>query len=202
MARVIMPLCAERHYMGSTSNGRFSTDRSVRPDYDRRPDAQTRERWAAAHDAQLTRYLRDQNVVGLVLACQDARDDLAAATARLAEVQAALEAALAAESPAGELGSAADHKASPDAAPQIADVRKTEEASTAKRQPGTGTPRAALVARLTEAQAWLQARADEALANRRSASQRLRLIGISPKQEALIRAEAQRRAAERTTTAR
>ena len=159
--------------MGSTSNGRFSTDRSVRPDYDRRPDAQTRQRWSAAHDAQLTRYLRNQNVVGLVLSCQDARDDLAAATARLAEVQAALETA--------RVEISADKSS---AVPSAA-----REASLASR-----------IARLAEAQTWLQARADEALADRRSASQRLRLIGISPKQEALIRAEIRRRAISREAT--
>lgn len=179
MARVIMPLCAERHYMGSTSNGRFSTDRSVRPDYDRRPDAQTRARWDAAHDAQLTRYLREQNVVGLVLACQDARDDLAAAQARLADVEAALEAARAAEP--GSISETA--RTTGNAGTSVSDDTPKQTAS----------PRDARIAQLTEARAWLQHRLDEALQNRRSASQRLRLIGISPKQEALIRAEIQRR---------
>ncbi len=155
MARVIMPLCAERHYMGSTSNGRFSTDRSLRPDYDRRPSAQTRARWAANHDANLTRYLRDQHVVGLVLACQDARDNLSAGQARLAELDAALNEA----------------RTSGDA------VRE---------------------AKLAEAQAWLRDHLDDTLQTRRRASQQLRLIGISPKQEALIRAEIAARSEART----
>lgn len=153
MARTIAALCAERHYMGASSNGRFSTDRSVRPDYDRRPSTQTLARWNLNREANQARYLRDQNVVGLVLAAQDARDDLAAGTARLAELASALEAAR-----------------------THGDVDQQ--------------------ARLEDALSWLQTHLDEALENRRSASQRLRLIGISPKQEALIRAEAQRRRAE------
>lgn len=151
MARTIAALCAERHYMGASSNGRFSTDRSVRPDYDRRPNAQTLARWDLNRAANQTRYLRDQNVVGLVLAAQDARDDIAAGTARLGELASALESA--------RIRGDIDQQA-----------------------------------RLEEALAWLQAHLDEALENRRSASQRLRLIGISPKQEALIRAEIARRA--------
>ena len=38
MPKDITSLCSERHYMGSSSSGRYATDRSVRPCYERLPD--------------------------------------------------------------------------------------------------------------------------------------------------------------------
>ena len=90
-----------------------------------------------------------------MLACQDARDNLSAGQARLAELDAALNEA----------------RTSGDA------VRE---------------------AKLAEAQAWLRDHLDDTLQTRRRASQQLRLIGISPKQEALIRAEIAARSEART----
>lgn len=69
----ITNLSSERHYMGSAASGRYSTDRDRRPDYNRLPDAATVARRAASRPAWLTRYLRGQNVVTLVLECQRAK---------------------------------------------------------------------------------------------------------------------------------
>lgn len=130
--------------MGSASSGRFSTDRSVRPDYDRRPSEQTRARWAACRDAQLVRYLRSQNVVGLVVAGARARKALEDGGVRHDELQAAIGVAHAMEDAVRE-------------------------------------------ARLQGELASLRERMAAELRARRQVSQQLRLIGISPKQEALLR---------------
>lgn len=90
MALNMTALCSERHYMGSASNGRFTTDRDVRPDYDRRPSASQLRHRAACRPAWHARYLREQNVVALAVDCRAAKDELAAGEARMAELAAAI----------------------------------------------------------------------------------------------------------------
>ena len=73
MAHEIAHLCAERHYVGSASSGRFATDRGVRPAYDRIPGAYANARSGIEKTAWYARYLRDQDVVGWVLDHADAK---------------------------------------------------------------------------------------------------------------------------------
>lgn len=169
MAKDLATLCSERHYMGSSSSGRYATDRSLRPSYERLPDPAVRMRGVKARAAHHTRYLREQNVVGWVLACEQAKAELA----RYEKVMDGLQALLAA-------------LPAPDPAP--ADVT----CAVAGEVAAAGTDRAAV----ERAVAQVQARLDRALARRKDASRQLRLIGISPKAQARIFAEVrQRRAA-------
>lgn len=73
MARTVTPLCPERHYLGSSASGRFSTDRSVRPCYVHLPTPEELARFAGMRTANRTRYLREQDALGWVLACEAAR---------------------------------------------------------------------------------------------------------------------------------
>lgn len=89
MARNVAALCAERHFMGSSSSGRYATDRSRRPDYELLPDEETLAQWAACQFANRARYLREQDAAGLVAACEAARAELDVATEKLARLRAA-----------------------------------------------------------------------------------------------------------------
>ena len=73
MAHEIAHLCAERHYVGSASSGRFATDHGVRPAYDRIPGAYANARSGIEKTAWYARYLRDQDAVGWVLDHADAK---------------------------------------------------------------------------------------------------------------------------------
>lgn len=167
MAHDVAPLSAERHYMGSAASGRYSTDRSVVPTYDRLPSyAQLRQR-ALARCAQHTRYLRQQDVVGHVLDHGEARAFLEWAAPRLADLEAALAAASAAEKTPRPCGAPAQ--------------------GPAPLGPGVATvPAGARPEELERAVASLRARMDDALAMKREASRQLRLIGISPQAQAHI----------------
>ncbi len=83
MAHGIAALSSERHYMGSFTSGSFATDRNVRPDYDTRPSAETLSRWEANEPANRTRYLRENDALGLVIDCREAKEELALIEARL-----------------------------------------------------------------------------------------------------------------------
>lgn len=83
MAHGIAALSSERHYMGSFTSGSYATDRNARPDYDVRPSAETLARWEANEPANRTRYLRENDALGLVIDCHEAKEELALIEARL-----------------------------------------------------------------------------------------------------------------------
>ncbi len=87
MAHGIAALSSERHYMGSFTSGSFATDRNVRPDYDTRPNAETLARWEANEPANRARYLRENDALGLVIDCREAKEELALIDARLGALQ-------------------------------------------------------------------------------------------------------------------
>lgn len=86
-----MALCAERHYMGSAASGRYATDRSVGPSYERPPAPEMLAHGAACSRARLTRYVRGQDVLWWVAECQDAKDELAWGAEKAAALEALLE---------------------------------------------------------------------------------------------------------------
>jgi hypothetical protein len=94
MARHVTSLCSERHYMGSSSSGRFSTDRDRRPDYEALPDYPTLMRRKQARAALRTRYLREQDVLGHTLDHYEAKRFLAWGEARATLLDSAREAAV------------------------------------------------------------------------------------------------------------
>lgn len=155
MPKDITSLCSERHYMGSSSSGRYATDRSVRPCYERLPDPAALAQGRACRAAHHARYLRGQNVVGWVLACERAKLELEHATGLLADLRERIEA--------------------------LAESAGTEDG------PSKGE--------LERAEELLQGHVDRTLARRREASRQLRLIGVSPREQARIYAEACRRGA-------
>ena len=148
MAHEIAHLCAERHFVGSASSGRFSTDRGVRPSYDRIPGAYAQARSGTEKTAWYARYLRDQGVLGWVLDHADAKAFLERGEAVRAEL-----------------------------------VRRREAAGTAEAWDLA-----------QQALDQLEVQLAEALAVRREASRQLRLLGVSPKEQAQILAELGRRA--------
>lgn len=87
MAHGIAALSSERHYMGSFTSGSFATDRNMRPDYDTRPSAETLARWEANEPANRTRYLRENDALGLVIDCREAKEELALIEVRLTSLQ-------------------------------------------------------------------------------------------------------------------
>lgn len=87
MAHGIAALSSERHYMGSFTSGAYATNRDLRPDYDTRPSEETRARWQANELANRTRYLREQDVLGLVIDCHEAKEELALIDAKLSGLQ-------------------------------------------------------------------------------------------------------------------
>lgn len=104
MPKDITSLCSERHYMGSSSSGRYATDRSVRPCYERLPDPAALAQGRAARAAHHARYLREQNVVGWVLACERAKSELERATGLLDDLRRRIDAHAGAETPDGASG--------------------------------------------------------------------------------------------------
>lgn len=104
MPKDITSLCSERHYMGSSSSGRYATDRSVRPCYERLPDPAALAQGRAARAAHHARYLREQDVVGWVLACERAKSELERATGLLDDLQRRIDAHAGAEAPGGASG--------------------------------------------------------------------------------------------------
>ncbi len=147
MAHEIAHLCAERHYVGSASSGRFATDRGVRPTYDRIPGAYVNARSGMTRTAWYARYLRDQDVVGWVLDHADAKAFLAQGETVMAEL-----------------------------------VRRRDAAT----DPETWNA-------AQKAIDLLEPRLAEALNLRREASRQLRLLGVSPKEQALLLREIERR---------
>ncbi len=101
MPKDITSLCSERHYMGSSSSGRYATDRSVRPCYERLPDPAALAQGRAARAAHHARYLREQDVVGWVLACERAKSELERATELLDDLRRRIDAHAGAEAPDG-----------------------------------------------------------------------------------------------------
>lgn len=158
MAHSTAPLCSERHYTGAAASGRFATDRSVRPELGQAPDEETLRLWEARRPANMARYLRSQDAVGLVMDCQDARLELAGLYERLARVHEAL---------------------------ACTDVSEEPE----------------LFGQLQEAARRLDERAGAVLSERRALSGQLRALGISPKEQAQIWIEVERRS-ERARAAR
>ena len=104
MPKDITSLCSERHYMGSSSSGRYATDRSVRPCYERLPDPAALAQGRAARAAHHARYLREQDVVGWVLACERAKSELERATGLLDDLRRRIDAHAGAETPDGASG--------------------------------------------------------------------------------------------------
>lgn len=104
MPKDITSLCSERHYMGSSSSGRYATDRSVRPCYERLPDPAALAQGRAARAAHHARYLREQDVVGWVLACERAKSELERATELLDDLRRRIDAHAGADIPAGASG--------------------------------------------------------------------------------------------------
>ena len=104
MPKDITSLCSERHYMGSSSSGRYATDRSVRPCYERLPDPAALAQGRAARAAHHARYLREQDVVGWVLACERAKSELERATELLDDLRRRIDAHAGAETPDGASG--------------------------------------------------------------------------------------------------
>ena len=104
MPKDITSLCSERHYMGSSSSGRYATDRSVRPCYERLPDPAALAQGRAARAAHHARYLREQDVVGWVLACERAKSELERATELLDDLRRRIDAHAGAEAPGGASG--------------------------------------------------------------------------------------------------
>lgn len=104
MPKDITSLCSERHYMGSSSSGRYATDRSVRPCYERLPDPAALAQGRAARAAHHARYLREQDVVGWVLACERAKSELERATGLLDDLRRRIDAHAGAEAPGGASG--------------------------------------------------------------------------------------------------
>lgn len=147
MAHEIAHLCAERHYVGSASSGRFATDRGVRPTYDRIPGAYANARSGIEKTAWYARYLRDQDVVGWVLDHADAKAFLDQGEKIMAEL--------------------------------------------ARRREAAATPEAWNAAQ--KAIDLLEPRLAEALALRKEASRQLRLLGVSPKEQAQLLREIERR---------
>ena len=90
MAHEMASLCAERHYMGSSSSGRYATDRNARPSYDRLLSAEERAGLAACRTANRTRYVREHDVLWWVVECEDAKAELAGIEALLERVRVAL----------------------------------------------------------------------------------------------------------------
>lgn len=90
MAHEVSSLCAERHYMGSSSSGRYATDRNVRPSYDRLPTAEQLAHFAACKTANQTRYLRKHDALWWVAECEDAKTELEYGTGLLERLNAAL----------------------------------------------------------------------------------------------------------------
>ena len=90
MAHGIAALSSERHYMGSFTSGAYATNRDQRPDYDTRPSEETRARWQANELANRTRYLREQDVLGLVIDCHEAKEELALIDSKLSSLQEAV----------------------------------------------------------------------------------------------------------------
>lgn len=147
MAHEIAHLCSERHYVGSSSSGRFATNRNARPAYDCIPGAYAFARSGATKTAWYARYLREQGAIGWVL-------DHADATSFLERGQQALDSLT-------KRRDAASDTESHDAAQKSIDL--------------------------------LEARMAEATAVRKEASRQLRLLGVSPKEQAQILAETRRR---------
>lgn len=147
MAHEIAHLCAERHYVGSASSGRFATDRGVRPTYDRIPGAYVNARSGSARTAWYARYLRGQDVVGWVLDHADAKAFLAQGEKVMAEL-----------------------------------VRRRDAATTPE---GWDAAQKAID--------LLEPKLAEALALRREASRQMRLLGVSPKEQAQLLREIERR---------
>ena len=176
-----MALCAERHYMGSSSSGRYATDRGIAPSYDRLPDPELLARGTTCARARLTRYVREQDVLWWVAECQDAKDDLARDQELLARIERA-----ASGLATGEL---ARGHAQNGAGPTVGAVGAVDGEKT------DGAARDQLEQRLTAAADALRAHMDQALRRRQEASRQLRLIGISPKAQARIVDELRRRAA-------
>lgn len=181
MAKDLATLCSERHYMGSSSSGRYATDRSLRPSYERLPDPAVRMRGVKTRAAHHTRYLREQNVVGWVLACEQAKAELARCEKVMNNLQALL-ATLPAPDPTTAGGACAAAEGT--AVPQ-------DTAAEPPARSADGTDRAAV----ERAVAQVRARLDRALTRRKDASRQLRLIGISPKAQARIFAEVKQRSA-------
>ena len=90
MAKDIRTLTSERHYMGTSSAGKFATEGTELPRYDRRPTAAERRRMLACSPAYHARYLREQNVAALAVTCQAAKRQLEAGAARMERLVAAL----------------------------------------------------------------------------------------------------------------
>lgn len=166
MPKDITSLCSERHYMGSSSSGRYATDRSVRPCYERLPDPAALAQGRAARAAHHARYLREQDVVGWVLACERAKSELERATGLLDDLRRRIVARAGDDIPAGaRAGAEAPGGASGD--PSKAELEQAAE--------------------------LLQGHIDRTLARRREASRQLRLIGVSPQAQARVYAEVRRR---------
>lgn len=147
MAHEIAHLCSERHYVGSASSGRFSTDRDIRPSYDRIPGAYAHARAGLVKTAWYAKYLRDHDVVGWVLDHADAKLFLERGEVALQQLRA-------------EQALASDAASWNDLQKQIDE---------------------------------LEQRLAETLALRKEASRQLRLLGISPKEQARLLAEIERR---------
>lgn len=140
MAHEIAHLCAERHYVGSASSGRFATDRGVRPTYDRVPGAYVHARMGAVKTAWYAKYLRNQDVLGWVLDHADAKAFLAQAEDVMAELV------------------------------RRRDAAKSPEAWNAAQK----------------AIDLLEPQLSEALSIKQEASRQLRLLGVSPKDQARL----------------
>lgn len=144
-------LCTERHYMGSSSSGRYSTDRSEPPRYWHPPYPETVAQAKAARTAWMTRFLRKADVVWWVT-------DHAQACEDIAECDAAI------ETLAARIDSPAPDEAE---SPQM----------------------------LATYMGLVACKREMLLDRKREASRQLRLIGISPKEQALILRELRRREA-------
>ncbi len=140
MAHEIAHLCAERHYVGSASSGRFATDRGVRPTYDRVPGTYVHARMGVVKTAWYAKYLRDQDVLGWVLDHADAKAFLAQAEDVMAELV------------------------------RRRDAAKSPEAWNAAQK----------------AIDLLEPQLSEALSIKQEASRQLRLLGVSPKDQARL----------------
>lgn len=142
-------ISSERHYMGATSNGRYSTRGTRHPDYTHVRTADEARRLRACAPAWKARLYRDARVVGMVIDCADAKREVCALAEQLDELRERRRRACGDEA-----------------------VRLT-----------------AAIARVTRAY-------DDALAYRRESSRQLRLVDVSPRDEAAILREARARLAQ------
>lgn len=184
----IAHLSPERHYTaGSASAGRYATDPRRRPDMTRLPTQEDLARRKAARPAWQTRFLREQNVLGWVTQFDQARTLIEALRQEILQLEAI------ADTPVADVDEKpADDEPTVDVL-TTGDVQATDEKPADSEKASATKPTDSKQTTGGERVAVLRARLVRAEDRKREASRQLRLLGISPRAQAILSQEIQER---------